>query len=117
VRALTITCFAAASVSVSCATHVGDIPAYGAVWAISRDDLRAATIACHKYFPKGYTACSIRSIDVAGHNTLTILAAGEPGWTRQGLPTTGSCPAAYYEMRRINGTWRCTESYSALFTE
>jgi hypothetical protein len=40
------------------------------MWAVSRDDLRAANAACQRKFPKDYTGCSIRSIDVAGHNTL-----------------------------------------------
>jgi hypothetical protein len=71
-RAITVTCFIAASLSVSCMTHVGDVPAYGAVWAVFRDDFRAAAAACQRNFPKDYTGCSIRSIDVAGHNTLEV---------------------------------------------
>jgi hypothetical protein len=40
------------------------------VRAVSRDDLRVAAAACQRNFPKDYTGCSIRSIDVAGHNPL-----------------------------------------------
>jgi hypothetical protein len=28
--------------------------------------------ACQRNFPKDYTGCSIRSIDVAGHNALEV---------------------------------------------
>ena len=88
-------CFVAGWMLAGCATHVGDIHVYGAVWAVSREDIRAA-VAAARAAPRWQEP--IAYVDIAGHNTITIVHLSE------GLPT-------YFDVNRVGGRWRYMRSY------
>ena len=80
----------------SCATRADSIRAYGPVWMVSPDDIRAA-VAADRAAPRKHDEKAIDYVEVVGSNTIWVHH--EP---------TG---ASYCEVKRVKGRWRYIQSW------
>jgi len=88
----------------SCAFFTNDTVVSGAVWPVSKDDIRAA-IAAARVGEKDLKTAPIYEVTVASRYEIRVY-----------IGHTNSTGSQYAEVRKINGKWRYITSWRTVVT-